>query len=122
MNRQKTKALLSAVVILMISLITPRARADIILTTLVSFAGANGSFPYAGLEQGSDGNFYGTTFTGGTRDEGTAFRVSPDGTLIAFEQNPIIRVWNIEDDSEMEGAIWTGHHRGAGLRGSRDRF
>ena len=31
------------------------------LTTLVNFTGANGSSPMAGLVQGSDGNFYGTT-------------------------------------------------------------
>jgi len=27
--------------------------------------------------------------------------LSPDGTLIAFEQNPLIRLWNIETDEEM---------------------
>ena len=43
MNRQKTKTLLSAAVTLLIWLIIPHARADITLTTLVSFAGANGS-------------------------------------------------------------------------------
>src|SRR6266446_2243384 len=81
MNDPKTKTLLSAAGTLLVWLIIPHARADITLTTLVSFAGANGSFPYAGLVQGSDGNFYGTTFTGGTKDEGTAFKVRPDGTL-----------------------------------------
>ena len=37
-----------------------------VLTTLVSFGGTNGGGPLAGLTQGSDGNFYGTTFGGGT--------------------------------------------------------
>src|SRR5437879_2495301 len=81
MNQQKTKTLRFAAIMLLIWLIIPRARADVALTTLVSFAGANGSNPFAGLVQGSDGNFYGTTFTGGTSDGGTAFRVSPEGAL-----------------------------------------
>jgi hypothetical protein len=35
------------------------------LTSLCSFTGSNGGNPYAGLMQGSDGSFYGTTFAGG---------------------------------------------------------
>jgi uncharacterized repeat protein (TIGR03803 family) len=50
------------------------------LTTLVSFSGANGARPYAGLTLGSDGSFYGTTYSGyGTA--GTVFRVTTNGTL-----------------------------------------
>jgi len=60
-----------------------------ILTTLHSFAGypTEGAQPYAGLVQGSDGNFYGTTNLGGTNDNcnpygcGTIFKVTPQGTL-----------------------------------------
>jgi hypothetical protein len=32
-----------------------------VVTTLVSFDGANGSYPQTGLVEGSDGSFYGTT-------------------------------------------------------------
>jgi uncharacterized repeat protein (TIGR03803 family) len=48
-----------------------------------SFGGGapDGSLPYAGLLPGSDGNFYGTTYSGGAHNAGTAFRLTPGGTL-----------------------------------------
>lgn len=51
------------------------------LRTLVAFDGANGGNPVAGLVQGSDGNFYGTTIRGGAHDLGTVFKVTPEGAL-----------------------------------------
>jgi len=67
-------------------------------TILYSFAGhpTDGAHPYAGLVQGSDGNFYGTTFDGGTSANcdsgcGTVFRVSPSGSytiLYSFGSYP----------------------------------
>jgi uncharacterized repeat protein (TIGR03803 family) len=53
------------------------------LTTLHNFAGQpnDGNNPYAGLVQGTDGNFYGTTRTGGTNNKGTVFRMTPSGTV-----------------------------------------
>ncbi|AGY60627.1 choice-of-anchor tandem repeat GloVer-containing protein [Gloeobacter kilaueensis] len=58
-----------------------RVMPDGTLTTLVDFTGSNGYGPVAGLVQGSDGNFYGTTVYGGDDGLGTVFRVTPDGTL-----------------------------------------
>ena len=68
-----------------------RMTPDGTLTTLHSFNGADGFTPYAGLLQGTDGNFYGTTSTGGPNAGctvfalltscGTVFKMSPDGTL-----------------------------------------
>jgi uncharacterized repeat protein (TIGR03803 family) len=51
------------------------------LTTLISFDGLNGSWPYMVLTQGADGNFYGTTNEGGVNFGGTVFRMTPAGTL-----------------------------------------
>ena len=55
------------------------------LTTLYSFCSqsgcSDGSFPEAGLVQGSDGNFYGTTDEGGTNGDGTVFKITSSGTL-----------------------------------------
>jgi uncharacterized repeat protein (TIGR03803 family) len=59
-----------------------------VLTTLYSFGGSStdGAYPYAGLAQGTDGNFYGTTYGGGGAYQcnggcGTAFKITPTGTL-----------------------------------------
>ena len=57
------------------------------LTTLYSFTGSNdGANPDAGLVQGSDGNFYGTTYvaaarTSGYEGYGTVFKISTNGAL-----------------------------------------
>lgn len=54
------------------------------LTVLHQFKGGaanDGQFPEAGLAQGSDGNFYGTTYEGGTNFYGTVFQMTPAGVL-----------------------------------------
>ena len=58
------------------------------IATLHSFVGTDGQSPAAGLVQGADGNFYGTTEYGGpyTNDCnphgcGTVFQMTPSGTL-----------------------------------------
>src|ERR1035437_5010146 len=49
------------------------------LTTLYSFAGSDGEHPTtASLVQGSDGNFYGTTSSGGAFGNGVVFRLTPE--------------------------------------------
>lgn len=54
------------------------------LTTLYRFCSSgclDGANPSAGLLQASDGNFYGTTFSGGAFGAGTVFRITKSGTL-----------------------------------------
>ena len=55
------------------------------LTTLYNFCSeancADGAYPHAGLVQGADGDFYGTTEEGGSSGDGTVFRLTPAGAL-----------------------------------------
>ncbi len=51
------------------------------LTTVVNFDGNHGANPRSSLVQAIDGNFYGTTYYGGTANYGTVFKMSPGGTL-----------------------------------------
>ncbi|MGA2748339.1 MAG: choice-of-anchor tandem repeat GloVer-containing protein [Verrucomicrobiota bacterium] len=68
-----------------------KIRADGALTSLYSFTGTNdGAYPQAALAQGSDGNFYGTTASGGAYTNqlgqgcGTIFKISTNGTLTSL--------------------------------------
>jgi len=56
------------------------------LITLYAFHGADGSTPMGPLVQGADGEFYGTTKSGGTNDWGTVFRINSAGTLTTLHQ------------------------------------
>jgi hypothetical protein len=65
-----------------------------VLTTLALFNGANGSDPWAGLLQASDGNFYGTTRDGGNivgsrtgNGYGTVFQMTCAARLIPPRKN-----------------------------------
>jgi uncharacterized repeat protein (TIGR03803 family) len=51
------------------------------LTTLHSFDNSDGANPYDRLLQASDGNFYGTTQSGGGSTYGTVFEITPSGVL-----------------------------------------
>jgi uncharacterized repeat protein (TIGR03803 family) len=63
------------------------------LTTLYSFCNGydesrnsctDGQWPVGGVIQGSDGNFYGTTYWGGADNVGTVFKLTPSGTLVTL--------------------------------------
>ena len=58
-----------------------------VYTIVHSFAAANadqGTYPEAGVIEGKDGNFYGTTSQGGAYGVGTVFQLKPDGTYKAI--------------------------------------
>ena len=60
------------------------------LTTLHSFNVTDGAGPLAPLVQATDGNFYGTTYGGGSGNNcgdegcGTVFRMTPSGALTSL--------------------------------------
>ncbi len=62
-------------------------------TNLSSFGGQpDGEQPRAGLVQGTNGNFYGTTYSGGTSNLGSVFRLTPGGSyasLYSFGSQPL---------------------------------
>jgi uncharacterized repeat protein (TIGR03803 family) len=97
-----------------------------ILTTLYSFCNVfsctDGANPQAGLMQGSDGNFYGTTVSGGnTGHQGTVFKITPGGTLTTLHDGygptgywP--RVVLIQaSDGNFYGSMASGGSHGAGV-------
>jgi uncharacterized repeat protein (TIGR03803 family) len=55
------------------------------MTPLWSFDGTNktnsGFYPYSGLTLGTDGNFYGTTYAGGSTGAGTVFKINASGKI-----------------------------------------
>jgi uncharacterized repeat protein (TIGR03803 family) len=65
------------------------------LTVLHNFGSdsSDGTYPWGGLVQGQDGNFYGTTHDGGANGAGTVFRMTPEGEVtilhnFALNQTP----------------------------------
>jgi uncharacterized repeat protein (TIGR03803 family) len=61
------------------------------ITTLASFNGTNGQYPFGGLIQDSSGNLYGTTSGGGTNGDGTVFELAKGNstiTALASSSNP----------------------------------
>jgi uncharacterized repeat protein (TIGR03803 family) len=96
--------------------------------TLFSFDSTNGAYPEAGLIQGSDGNFYGTTSSGGTNNSGEIFELSgfPPSILIqptaknyvtngtatfsitAAGSAPLTYQWMMESNALSGGGILAG--------------
>jgi uncharacterized repeat protein (TIGR03803 family) len=55
------------------------------LTTLHSFTQTDGVDPN-GVVEGNDGNFYGTTYGGGSNNIGTVFKITPGGKLTTIHE------------------------------------
>jgi uncharacterized repeat protein (TIGR03803 family) len=73
------------------------------LTTLYSFCAhtncPDGAQPYAGLVRATDGNFYGTTFSGGANSYGTVYRITPKGALTTLHS------FDLTDGSQPYAAL-----------------
>jgi uncharacterized repeat protein (TIGR03803 family) len=52
------------------------------LTSVHEFGFPDGEYPRGGLVQGTDGDLYGTTTSGGVHSDGTVFKITPSGTLV----------------------------------------
>lgn len=87
------------------------------LTVIYTFlpGGSMGTQPIAALVQGSDGNFYGSTYYGGTNNEGVLFKVTPGGKLTVLHsfssatdgQNPQVAM-AAASDGNFYGVTFTG--------------
>jgi uncharacterized protein (TIGR03437 family) len=91
------------------------------LTTLYSFCSqagcADGSEPYAVLIQATDGNLYGTTYEGGTNNDGTVFRL----TIPAGSEAPVVTlVANAEGGNATIAANTWVEIKGSNLAPSGD--
>jgi uncharacterized repeat protein (TIGR03803 family) len=92
-----------------------------VLTALYGFTGGDdGGYPYAGVIQGTDGNFYGTTLEYGAGGFGTVFSLATNGTLKtlvsfnetngAFPQGGVIQ----GADGNLYGTTFDGGSNGYG--------
>lgn len=61
--------------------ISPSGQYKLLYTFPPSNLGGFGLYPAAGVTEGTDGNYYGSTFTGGTYDEGTIFKITTAGKI-----------------------------------------
>ena len=80
------------------------------LTTLHAFDQTDGYEPYAGLVQGTDGNFYGTTMYGGANGDGVVFKMTPSGT--------VMRLYSFCSQSDCtDGSFYGTTENGGGVTG-----
>lgn len=90
------------------------------LTSIISFNGSNGANPCAGVTLGPDGNFYGTTFNGGSHGYGTIFQITSNGSLtslVSFNEtngaNPYAGL-TLGSDGNFYGTTFAGGTNGYG--------
>jgi uncharacterized repeat protein (TIGR03803 family) len=77
------------------------------LTTLYNFCSqsdcADGAFPLGALIQGTNGNFYGTTYEQGVHGGGTVFEITPGGTLTTLHN--FCKQTNCADGSSPQSGL-----------------
>jgi uncharacterized repeat protein (TIGR03803 family) len=69
-----------------------------VLAPVFDFGGTAGANPVAGLVQDSDGNFYGTTSSGGFGGAGTVFRLTivPEFQAVTLTNSTLSLAWSTE--------------------------
>ena len=95
------------------------------LTVLAEFReNTTGGRPQGSLVLGSDGDFYGLTYTGGANQEGTAFKVTMAGVLTKLADfNRLTIGSNPQGDLvQVSGGDFYGVANGGGLTGSGTAF
>jgi uncharacterized repeat protein (TIGR03803 family) len=98
--------------------ITP-AGAETVLWSF-TFSSNDGSYPYAGVTQGQDGNFYGVAGSGGANGTGVFYKLTPSGTetiLWSFGSTPIAASPNAGIIQDSDGTFY-GTTAGGGLYGA----
>jgi uncharacterized repeat protein (TIGR03803 family) len=95
------------------------------LATLYSLcsksACTDGAYTYAIPVQGTDGNFYGTTYSGGANGDGTVFKISLTGTLTTLhsfggtdESEPLAGLVQ-GTNGDLHGTTYMGGSKGDGV-------
>ncbi len=91
------------------------------LTTLVKFAGGNGSNPYGGVYLDGQGHLFGTTYTGGSSHDGTLYQVTLSShtltTRVTFKgSNGTLPLGNLSTDGQgnLYGVTQAGGANGFG--------
>ena len=81
-----------------------------LVTTFDSFVGTNsdGAYPETALVQAADGNFYGTTLTGGANDAGTVYQVTPAGAFTPLVSLAASDEDNADDQRVIPSALTLG--------------
>ncbi|HEY6292878.1 MAG TPA: choice-of-anchor tandem repeat GloVer-containing protein [Terriglobia bacterium] len=74
--------------------------------TLFTFDNADGAEPEVALVQGTDGNLYGTAYAGGLYDNGTVFKITPQGALTTIYN--FCAQTNCPDGNEPDAALTLG--------------
>jgi uncharacterized repeat protein (TIGR03803 family) len=87
------------------------------VTTLHSFGGGDGAYPFASLVEGSDGSFYGNTFQGGTSGHGVIFKINPSGVFVKLHDfagsdgaNPVAPLIQASDGQFYGSTYFGGAH------------
>jgi uncharacterized repeat protein (TIGR03803 family) len=109
-----------------------KSTTDGVLTSLYSFTGGiDGAWPLAGLVQGSDGSFYGTTSAGGSGADGTVFRVTvvrtpptfliptlTNGTVNLTWTTEVGEMYQLQYKSDLSSSTWTNFSSAVTASGS----